>query len=711
MAIILMVIGILVLILEVTLPLFSSAELKEMGRSGPHGDHEVLAIGVGDYLEHGYALFQSGEVSFYHLPQSVGMMQKGDTLPLKGPIGSLRSAGKNQHTLLYNDGTVELLRLEFLPTYQDRKRKIEPKATSLYQGAPFPNGFAAVDARPRGQDLRFIGLKDGQLWLNSYHQASGGGGLFGGASTEELVLDEPTKLDFEGQGAISDFVLNGPGDVLAAATKDQQLLWLELDGQGAVRQRYVKTLPAPIRSFAFVFGGRSLIVNLYDGSRQAFGLLRGSDHQRELVAFKTFSQTPAPIATTHVSTRDKGFISLTTKGTLRGDYLTTGEELFQLKGSALEQVALAPRNNAILGLEESGRLVFWHLEQFHPEVTLSSLFTKVWYEGYQSPEHVWQSTGGSDEFEPKLGVMPLIYGTLKATFYALILALPLSLLGAIYISQFASQKLRAWVKPTIEMMAGLPSVVIGFLLALWLAPLIEQWFVFLALLSFLGPVLGLIWLFCWARIRHIPRFKPLERGYEYLAAVPILLLAALLSFGLAPVIEQHWFGASFPQWLYDHLGVRYDQRNSFVISIGLGFAVIPIIFSISEDALSSVPKNLSAASLALGASRWQTVQKVILPSASPGIFVAVMMGLGRAVGETMIVLMAAGNTPIMSANPFAGMRTLSANIAVEVAEAPVGGSLYRTLFLCAVILFVFTFILNTLGEVVRQRLRKSYGRF
>jgi len=146
-----------------------------------------------------------------------------------------------------------------------------------------------------------------------------------------------------------------------------------------------------------------------------------------------------------------------------------------------------------------------------------------------------------------------------------------------------------------------------------------------------------------------------------------------------------------------------------VVGLAMGFAVIPIIFAIAEDAFSNVPSNLVAGSLALGADRWQTVTRVVLPTASPGIFSAIMIGFGRAVGETMIVLMATGNTPIMSWNPFNGFRTLSANIAVEIPEAPHGGTLYRTLFLAGLLLFVITFVLNTGAELVRQRLRERYS--
>ena len=150
----------------------------------------------------------------------------------------------------------------------------------------------------------------------------------------------------------------------------------------------------------------------------------------------------------------------------------------------------------------------------------------------------------------------------------------------------------------------------------------------------------------------------------------------------------------------------YVQRNTLVVGFAMGFAVIPIIYTIAEDALNSVPEHLRGASLACGATPWQTATRVILPTAMSGVFAAIMVGMGRAVGETMIVVMAAGNTPIMEWNVFSGLRALSANIAVELPEAVKDGTLYRTLFLAALTLFVMTFVVNTLAEIVRQRFRK-----
>ena len=150
----------------------------------------------------------------------------------------------------------------------------------------------------------------------------------------------------------------------------------------------------------------------------------------------------------------------------------------------------------------------------------------------------------------------------------------------------------------------------------------------------------------------------------------------------------------------------YVQRNALVVAIGMSFAIIPLIFTIADDALSSVPDHLKSASLGAGATPWQTAVRVIVPSAASGLFSAVMIGLGRAVGETMIVLMAAGNTPLVSWNLFNGFQTLSAAIATELPEAARGTAHYRVLFLAALTLFGVTFVVNSVAELVRQRFRR-----
>jgi phosphate transport system permease protein len=198
-------------------------------------------------------------------------------------------------------------------------------------------------------------------------------------------------------------------------------------------------------------------------------------------------------------------------------------------------------------------------------------------------------------------------------------------------------------------------------------------------------------------------------GREALVQIPVIIILVLLALWLAQPIQNLFFSGDLRDWLSQEAGISYDQRNALVVGCAMGFAVIPTIFSIAEDAIFGVPRSLSDGSLALGATPWQSMVRVVLPTASPGIFSALMIGLGRAVGETMIVLMATGNTPIMDWNLFEGMRTLAANIAVEMPESEVASSHYRILFLAALVLFLFTFVVNTGAEVVRQRLREKYS--
>jgi phosphate transport system permease protein len=289
----------------------------------------------------------------------------------------------------------------------------------------------------------------------------------------------------------------------------------------------------------------------------------------------------------------------------------------------------------------------------------------------------------------------------------MLFAFPLAVLGALYTSQFASPRLKNSIKPVVEIMAALPSVVLGFLAGLIMAPLLERMAVEVFIYPLVLFALSLVIMPLWGRLPQ-PFRNSFGTGREVLWMVPVLIIAVWLTSLCGPWVERVIMGGSYRAWLQSAMGITYDQRNSVVVGFAMGFAVIPIIFTISEDALSSVPKSLTSASLACGASPWQTAWRIVLPTASPGIFSATMIGLGRAIGETMIVLMATGNTPVMDWSPFNGMRTLSANIAVEIPEAPLHGTLYRVLFLAAFLLFVFTFILNTVAELVRQRLRRRY---
>ena len=370
--------------------------------------------------------------------------------------------------------------------------------------------------------------------------------------------------------------------------------------------------------------------------------------------------------------------------------------------------AISPRANAVLIQSDDGKISDWKVDNEHPEVSLGSLWQEVWYESYPKPDYIWQSSSANSDFEPKYSLTPLVFGTLKAAFYAMLVAMPLALMGAIYTAYFMTPKMRQYVKPSIELMGALPTVILGFLAGLWLAPIIEEYLAGLFALFMLVPVTVMLFAYAW---QYLPKSiqQKIPEGWEAAILIPVILLGSWFAISVSVPLEALLFHGTLRDWFKTELGIGYDQRNALVVGIAMGFAVIPTIFSIAEDAIFSVPKHLTVGSLALGATPWQTMIKVVLLTASPGIFSAVMIGLGRAVGETMIVLMATGNTPVMDFSVFQGLRTLAANIAVEMPESEVDSTHYRVLFLAALVLFMFTFVFNTLAEIIRQRLREKYS--
>jgi phosphate transport system permease protein len=264
-------------------------------------------------------------------------------------------------------------------------------------------------------------------------------------------------------------------------------------------------------------------------------------------------------------------------------------------------------------------------EETRQEVTFAKMF------GSQSGEHdelalryMWQPVSE----EPKYSVVPLLIGSVKVTFIALLFAAPLAIAAAIYTAEFAAPWLRELVKPIIELLAGIPSVVLGF---------------------------------------------------------------------LALVVLASWLQGLF----------EFDYRlNAINGGLAMGLAILPIIYTVSEDALSSVPRSYREASLALGVSPWKTARSVVLPAATPGIFAAMVLGFGRAVGETMIVLMASGNAAITSLNLSDSVRTVSATIAAELGEVVFGSAHYHVLFFLGMILFALTLLLNMAGDVFVARLKR-----
>ena len=468
-----------------------------------------------------------------------------------------------------------------------------------------------------------------------------------------------------------------------------------------------------VQTLASILGHKSFVAGSEAGELMLF--TRNSEGELEMA--RHFDSMPATITQIIPEGRRKGFLALDATGNLGGYYMTSTKRAYLLENAVAEHsgqeddrvfAALSPRLNSLL-LAQSERWSWFGLDNEYPEADGQLIWGQVRYEGYDEADWIWQSSSADTDSEPKFSLVPLVVGTLKGAFYALLFAVPLALLGAMYTAKFMHPKARQIVKPMIELMAALPTVILGFLGGLWLAPLVED-----RLLGvFFAPVLAVLGLVALGYgTRVLPNsIKDRIAGWEFLVGAPIVVLSfwgAL--YGLGPALEAQFFGDSLPAWMDENLNQPYEQRNALIVGIAMGFAVVPTIFSIAEDAIFEVPKGLVEGSMALGATAWQTAVWVVLPTASPGIFAALVMGLGRAVGETMIVVMATGNTPIVDWSIFNGMRTLSAGIAVEMPEAEVGSTHFRILYLSALILLCMTFVLNSVAELVRERLRHKYAK-
>jgi phosphate transport system permease protein len=369
--------------------------------------------------------------------------------------------------------------------------------------------------------------------------------------------------------------------------------------------------------------------------------------------------------------------------------------------------SLSADGSTLQGRTDSGWMR-WRIRNLYPEAGVAALWLPQSYAGYGGPAQIWHPGGEGVGAQSKYSLVPLLFGTFKAACYGMLLALPIALGAAIYTGYFLPQPQRNRVKPAVEMLEAFPTVVLGFLAGLWLAPLLEAYLLCVFLLPLILLAVPLLLAAGHLLLQRLsPRFITRPPRILLLLLSYLLLLAPL--FALGPEFERSGPGAALRDGILSLAGVQYEQRNALLVGLAMGLALIPTVFSIMEDAVFAVPRSLSDGSLALGATRWQSLARVVLPAAAPAILSAALIGLARGLGETMIVLLATGNTPIIDASLFTGLRSLSASLAIELPEASVGGLQFRVLFLGSLVLFALTFLLNTVAELFRQRLRYRYA--
>ena len=703
-------------LLWVVLPLFRPAELspREAGPLTFAADTQHLSLD--EQGEIAFSVAPDGQFRFTRLEDGK-VLDEGRLIP-RGRALATDLAGYQGHGLLplaLDDGRVLVAKPTYHPTFKNNVRGVETSIAWPVGQAPlalFPkrNRVQAVAAANSGDTTTIAAAGEhGELVLASIAPASG------------LQLD-PDSVEYETTTTRLDS-LDEPVSHLLMDNDQLRLFAVSRSGTVGFYDIRDKTAPKLVETVQVVppgvevtaaqllAGGHSLLVGDSRGRVAQWFPVRDAANNLRLERVRKFDALDAPIRRIEPEYFRKGLAALDAKGRL-ALYHTTSQRTLLVADTGVANarlLAISPRASVLAALDEDGQPKVFGLDNHHPEVSWHSLWERVWYEGRASPDFIWQSSSASSDFEPKFSLTPLVFGTIKAAFYALFFAIPIAICGAVYTAYFMHPRLRSVVKPTIEVMAALPTVILGFLAGLWLAPLIESHLIGVLTATIIMPVSVVVLSAAWNLLPARLSTRLIPPGREVLLVVPWLALMLWGAMAVSQPLEQIFFDGNLPRWLKDTFGLTYDQRNSLVVGIAMGFAVIPNIFSISEDAVFAVPRQLTTGSLALGATPWQTVSRVVLLTASPGIFSAVMIGLGRAVGETMIVLMSTGNTPVMDFSIFQGFRALSANIAVEMPESEVGSTHYRVLFLAALVLFATTFLFNTVAELVRQRLRRRYG--
>ena len=701
---------ILFYLLYVVTPLFLPAKMSQPSLTG-NADwlkNDTAFLSLEEQQQVAFRITQKGSAQFFSLDGL--LLIESTEIGTAGQNVALVAGDQGNSGLVavaFEDGRVSLLKNNYSTDFSAgiELRKIIPTLD-------FPYGTGQRELMPEGS-ITALALSDNESELVLAAAGNDGRVRLEWNLKQENFLSGEIDIERSLKTLDVDFEIT-------AITVSNDHRWLYLgDEDGQVHfiniatmqeNQVVRVSDSGITSMSMLLGGISVLAGNADGSITQLFPVRDGDNQYSLKPIRRFDDQPAAITRIIPEQRRKGFMTVDADGNLAIFHSTAGRTVLEQKlaGGLPSAMALAPRASGLLVLNGDGGAGFMDIDNEHPEVSFASLWSKVWYENYAEPEYVWQSSASSNEFEPKFSLTPLAFGTLKAALYAMLFALPLALMGAAYTAYFMSPALRRMVKPTIEIMAALPTVILGFLAGLWFAPFLEENLAGVMSLMLVVPA-GLL-LFAWVWTRAEWRIKDfVSEGWEPVLLLPVLMILVLLSIEVVGPLQDLFFEGDLRSWLSREAGISYDQRNAMVVGCAMGFAVIPTIFSIAEDAIYGVPKSLSDGSLALGATPWQSLTRVILPTASPGMFSAVMIGLGRAVGETMIVLMATGNTPIMDWNLFEGMRTLAANIAVEMPESAMNSSHYRILFLAALVLFMFTFVVNTGAELIRQHLREKYS--
>ena len=564
----------------VVFPLFQGADLNARQALTPVWMQDAgkpLMLSVEEQNQVGMRVSDKGLVLFFSA--KTGDELSRVSLPL--PAGTqVTSIGEDQPgnpvvVLGLSNGQALVFRHSYRVTYPDNKKTITP-------AIEYPYGETPITLDPQGRALDHVNLSvnDSTLvlagssgaQLNVLSMAREENMMTGEVTNSETRIDLPQMTE-QVKALYVDprqqwlYVVNGRAQADVFSLRDKSL-----NG----RYKLADDATTEITASTQLVGGISMIFGDSKGGLSQWFMARDPDGEQRFKHIRSFQMGTSPIVEITAEQRRKGFLALDAAGEIGVFHSTAHRTLLVEKiaeGPGI--MALSPRANRII-VEEGGKLLPLTLKNPHPEVSWSALWSKVWYENYDEPKYVWQSTAANTDFEPKMSLAPLTFGTLKAAFYAMLLAAPLAVAAAIYTAYFMAPSLRRKVKPVIELMEAMPTVILGFFAGLFLAPYVEGHLPGIFSLLMLLPIGILVAGFVFSRLPESIRLR-VPDGWESAILIPVILFVGWLSLYMSPYLETWFFGGDMRMWISHDLGITYDQRNALVVGLAMGFAVIPNI--------------------------------------------------------------------------------------------------------------------------------------
>ena len=567
-------------LLWVVAPIFAGASI-EPRQSLPIPPAETVWFDSNETGELLFRIERGGQATFFDTTSGTAV----NTTRLPGAVRTVLDlpGSTPRHLVTLADGTGWVLEPRYRVRFRGNQRSLEASLHFPYTRTPLaiglPEQASRLDGWQDGNSLTLAVLNPGRLSVQLYSGLDSG---FAPAQPRTIAISVDPSFDRVFLGPRGGWItlLAQDGRALVVALRAKRRLEVLTETQ---------LLPPNVEMTAAttLLGRYSLLIAGSDRSLLQWFPVQ-TETGTQLIAPRQFDLgavgrqiVPEP--------RRKGFAVIDDSQVLSLFHATAAKQLANrsLRDASPIRAHFSPRADRLLVMTADGGLYSLAVDNQHPELSFQTLWSKVWYEGYDAPRYSWQSSSADNDFEPKFSLVPLAFGTVKAALYALALAIPLAIMGAIYSAYFMAPRLRKVVKPTIETMAALPTVVLGFLAGLWLAPLIERELLTVLLYPFL--LSALILLFALG-LRILPaRWQVRVEGYHALMLLPVLAAAVPIANGCGTWLEQVMFDGQFRLWLAVELGLDYDQRNAFIVGIAMALAVIPTIYAIAEDAIHGVP--------------------------------------------------------------------------------------------------------------------------